>query len=99
MNHVVLVGRIVEKELKDKDLYLTLIVYNDLKNDKGKYESNLIPCLLKEYIATATQQYCNIDDVVGVRGILENKENNLYVLVNRLSFLHQNGNNKQKNNG
>ncbi len=94
LNQVVLVGRIVKQEAKEKDLYLTVAVAKSFKNNKGEYESNLIPCLLKGFIATTTQQYCNKDDVVGIKGSLENVKDKLYVLVDKLTFLRSKSGNK-----
>ncbi len=99
LNQVVLVGRIVKQEAKGKDLYLTVAAAKSFKNNKGEYESNLIPCLLKGFIAATTQQYCNKDDIVGIKGSLENVEDKLYVLVDKVSLLSSKSNNKQKNNG
>ena len=87
MNQVVLVGRIVKQELKENELYLTISVSKPFKNDKGEYEINLISCLLKGAIADNTNKFCNENDIVGIKGCLENKEDRLYVLAEKVTFL------------
>ncbi len=82
MNYVVLVGRI--KELEETNLLLK--VNKSFKNENGIYESDLIPCVIKGNIAKATNEHCNIGDVVGIKGTLENKDK-LYVLADKISFL------------
>lgn len=87
LNHVVLVGRLVDIKSKGNRDYVTLSVSKTYKNDKGVYEVDLIPCVLNGNIALATKENCKINDVLGIKGSLENKENKLYVLAEKVSFL------------
>lgn len=82
LNQVVLVGRIEKLEKNN----LILKVSKSFKNDKGIYESDLIPCVINGNIAKATNEYCNIGDVIAIKGTLEYKDK-LYVLADKVSFL------------
>lgn len=87
LNQVVLVGRIVKFEVKEKDMFLTVNVSKPFKNSKGEYEINSIPCLLKGVVADKTKEYCNENDIVGIKGSLESQEDKLYVLADKITFL------------
>ncbi len=86
MNRVIILGRITKLELKEKELYLTIAVNKYFRNEKGEYENNLIPCLLRGSIATTTQEHCSKGDFIGINGSLESKEDKLYVLVDKVSL-------------
>ncbi len=89
MNQVVLVGRIVDIELKEDNLNgcLTISVSKPYKNDKGVYETTLIPCIVIGNMVNVTQEYCKKGNIVGIKGSLENKDDKLYVMIEKLSFL------------
>lgn len=79
MNYVTLVGRLVatpeikKTESDKKYTYITLAVTRNYKNAEGIYETDFIPCLLWEPIATHTIEYCLKGDIVGVKGRLQTK--------------------------
>ena len=69
LNQVILVGRISEfNKIDDNKLNLVISTTDSFKNENGEYENYLIDCELMGNIATATNDYCKIGDVVGQRG-------------------------------
>ena len=96
-NNVVLIGRInndVEKvEMDDNTLYkLILSISRNFKNKDGVYETDLIPIELMNNVGTAVFDYCKKNDLIAVRGRIENKDNALKIIAERISFLSTNKN-------
>ena len=89
MNQVVLVGKIVDFELEEDNLNgcLTISVSKPYKNDKGIYETTHIPCRVIGNMVNVTQEHCKKDNIVGIKGSIENKEDKLYVMTEKLSLL------------
>ncbi len=77
LNQVVMVGRLLEKpEIKElengkKVGTITLIVPRCYKNEAGEYEKDFIDCLLFNVVAKRTEEYCNKEDVISVKGRIE----------------------------
>lgn len=99
LNHVVLVGRLVEepevKELKNgkKVSNITLAVPRYYKNESGVYEADFIPCTLWQGIAEKTKEYCKKGDVLGIKGRLQKNENEeLKIIAEKVTFLSSNNN-------
>ena len=92
LNQVVLVGRITDN-LKIEDIdgkkycNLILAVPRSRKNENGEYETDFINCLLFHGVAENTVEYCKKGDLIGIKGRLEKIENNLFVIVERVSYL------------
>ncbi len=96
LNQVVIVGRMTEnptiKEGETKTI-MNLAVNRSFKNADGIYETDLVPCILWEGIATNVMEYCHKGDVVGVRGRLESvvdpetNTSRLQVIAEKVSFL------------
>lgn len=94
LNQVVIVGRIandikIEKtESGKKYANITLAVTRPFKNMDGEYDTDFISCILWQGIAQNTMDYCNKDDLVGVKGRLETMEDNRLVLqAEKVTFL------------
>ena len=111
MNYVTLVGRLVanpeikKTESDKKYTYITLAVTRSYKNTEGIYETDFIPCLLWEPIATHTVEYCLKGDIVGVKGRLQTKtienENGekiqkLEVIAEKVTFLSSKKGNEEE---
>lgn len=92
-NHVCLIGRIhndIEKiEMDDKTTYkLMLNISRNFKNQNGDYESDIIPIELMSYVGNTTFEYCKKDDLVGIKGRIECKENNpVKIIAEKVTFL------------
>lgn len=110
LNQVVLVGRIVRdpeiKKLENgkKVSNITLAVPRSYKNSEGEYATDFINVTLWNSVAENTAEYCQIGDMVGVKGKLETntyeKDNqrhtSLGVIAERVTFLAQSKENKEK---
>lgn len=95
LNHIVLVGRLADIKTEENKSYITLSVSKPHKNAEGVYEVDLIPCVLNGYIANATKENCKKDDILAIKGSLENKENRLYVKAEKVTFLSSKTDNKE----
>lgn len=102
LNQLIIVGRLVRKpELRESEnnkkyAYITLAVPRSFKNINGEYETDYIDCILWDYIASNTVEYCNKGDIVGVRGRIqsrtidtENKDKKsvIDIICEKISFL------------
>ena len=93
LNQVVIVGRIIEtptiKELENgkKSSTITLAVQRAYKNVDGEYETDFVPVILYNGIAENVLEYCKKGDVVGIRGRLETKDNELQIIAEKVTFL------------
>lgn len=79
LNIVTLVGVLQETpELKEfesgtKGAFITLRVAKPFRSMDGSYESDFVKCALWEGIAQSTCDYCQKGDIIGVRGRLTTK--------------------------
>lgn len=93
LNQIVLVGRVVsdleinETENERKVTLLKLAVPRSYKNENGEYETDFIPCVLWNTIAENTCEYCKKGDLIGVKGRMQNRENKLEVVAEKVTFL------------
>ncbi|MCI8445965.1 MAG: single-stranded DNA-binding protein [Bacilli bacterium] len=93
LNQLFVVGRLTAKaELKETDdkkeyANITIAVPRSFKNKNGEYETDFINCVLFDRVAKNTVQYCNKGDLLGVKGRLQNTNNKLSVVAERVNFL------------
>ena len=92
LNQTVLVGRIVKEpvieEMEDrKYCNITLAVPRSFKNADGEYETDFIPLTLWNAMAQNTLDYCKKGDLVGVKGRIQAKENDIEIVAEKLTFL------------
>lgn len=77
MNNTYLVGRLVSEPKLEKladgreVVDIEIAVPRSYKNDKGEYETDLIPCNLNGNLFSRMKDYLKKDDLVGVRGTLQ----------------------------
>lgn len=72
LNQVIIVGRLKEIIKVDKDkLNLVVSVPQSFKNKDGEYDVDLIDCEVVGGLVDSTNNYCNIDSVIGVKGRLK----------------------------
>lgn len=108
MNQIVFVGRLVrdievkETENGGKYAVLSIAVPRSFKNSDGIYETDFIDCKTFNNIAENTADYCRKGDIVGIKGRLQSKveelengttKKELEVIAERVTFLSSN---KQK---
>lgn len=109
MNNLTLVGTLVEDpELREfdnglKGAFIVLRVMRPFKSMDGSYEADFIRCSLWEGIAQSTCEYCHKGDIIGIRGRLTSRSDEvvfnceqeqhvkkistLHVIVERVSFI------------
>jgi len=110
LNHVILVGRLVDtpeiKKLETEKVVtnITLAVPRSFKNINGEYDTDFIDCILWDNVASCTTEYCDKGDIVGVKGRLQsrlvekddNKKYVLEVIAEKVTFLSSNKDSKEK---
>ena len=85
INNVILVGRIVEEPVLRKfdrevvGAFITLAVTRPFKNIEDKYDTDFIKCSLWEGMAENTCAFCKKGDVIGVRGRLVTRQNEVMI--------------------
>lgn len=82
MNNVILVGRITSFEGNE----VTISITRNYKNEDGIYMSDLIPIWLSANIGEKMKEFCEIGDVIGVKGRLENR-GKVVVMADKVSFI------------
>ena len=85
-NMVCLIGRL-STDVNEKDSKINIAVASDVKNEEGVYETIFVDILLYGQMLENTIKYLKKGDLVGVKGRLVNKDNELKVIADKLSFL------------
>jgi single-strand DNA-binding protein len=89
LNQAVLVGRLNEtpKYEEGKNSIIMLSVPRSYKNENGEYETDLIKVMISEQMAKNTVEYCKKGDLVGIKGKVVVKDDTMYILGEKLTFL------------
>ena len=92
LNQIVVVGRItknfeIRKEENKKSTYLHLAVPRSYKNANGEYDTDFLKIKLYDGIATNTAEYCQIGDLVGVKGRIQGNGDKMEIIAEKLTFL------------
>ena len=82
MNNIILVGRITSFEGNE----VIISVNRNYKNEDGIYMSDSIPVWLSANIGEKMKEFCQIGDVIGVKGRLENR-GGVVVMTDKVSFI------------
>ena len=83
LNNVILVGRLVEtpalKVLEKGQSFcaITLAVMRSFRNSEGEYDTDFIRCALWEGIAESTCEYCRKGSIIGIKGRLITRPNEI----------------------
>ena len=91
LNHVVLVGRISnlqsDYENGKEKRNVILAIQRAFKNSDGIYETDFIKCALwsNDYNPL---EFCKVGDLIGIKGYLTTKDNELIVQSTRVTFLN-----------
>lgn len=103
LNQFVLVGRVVDKtklsedENNKKAMGVTISVPRAFKNVSEEYDNDFIDITLYDSIAKGAENYLENGDLVGIRGRLaRQKDEALYLVVEKLNFLSSGKNNHDK---
>ena len=79
LNQVVLVGRltdnptVIDTDSGKKYTAINLAVQRAFKNSDGIYETDFIRCILWNGIASNTSEFCQVGDIIGIKGRLQNR--------------------------
>ena len=93
MNEYVLVGRLKDKGIikegrNGKYCRMQIGVTRHFKNANGEYETDMTKVTLRRDLATKLHEYCELEDLVGVKGHIEGTSNGNTILVaDKLTFL------------
>ena len=93
LNQIILVGRMVEEiELKKDEservhAECVLAIPRSYKNDLGMYDTDFIPVKIFGGVAENTSNFCNKGDIIGIRGRIENNNNELIIIADKVTFL------------
>ena len=93
LNQVVLVGRIAkEPKLVDlgddrKECNLKVAIQRQYKNEDGIYETDFVSCILYKGMAENVTDYCRQGDLIGIKGRLETKNDELVLVADKVTFL------------
>lgn len=97
LNQLVFVGRISEiiKE-SDKKIKVEIKVPRSYKNIEGEYSSDIVTIMLYNTIAQNTIEYCNVGDLIGIKGRIERLDKNkpMEILAEKVTFLSNKKENK-----
>lgn len=83
LNQVVVVGRIYSME----NGKLVMAVPRSFKNENGEYDTDYIEVRLSKSIEENVSTYCEIGDLVGIKGRLESDLNRMSVVAEKVTFL------------
>ena len=93
LNQIILVGRLTDTPILEtlesgKTICnITVAVQRSYKNADGVYETDFINCLLQFGDAENTCKYCKKGDLIGIKGKLQNNNDKLEVVAERVTFL------------
>ena len=92
LNQIILVGRMVEdvkiiEENEKKYGCMDLKIPRSYKNDEGIFEEDIIPVKLWGQVAENTYEYCKKGNIVGIKGRIENNNNELTIIADKITFL------------
>ncbi len=84
LNQVVLVGRI--KEFKENN-QIVIGVSRSYKNEQGEYEFDNITIKYSDDNYQTIKEYCQLTDMIGVKGRLETRDNQMIIINHKTTFL------------
>ena len=83
LNQVVIVGRINSME----NGMVVIAVPRSFKNENGEYDTDYIEARLSKSIESNVSTYCEVGDLVGIKGRLESDANRMFVIAEKVTFL------------
>lgn len=95
-NSVTLVGRINFMNPACNTLEIKCIKQLYKNDIKVETEEVYIPVIVSDLIMKQTKQYCNINDMIGIKGYLKNQDGRLMVMAEKITVLsHTNDTNRK----
>ena len=83
LNQVVLVGRI--KEMHEGKIIIS--IPRNYKNEDGEYDNDLITVFVRGQLNDTVQDYCSIEDIVGVKGRVTTEKGDTIIIAEKVTFL------------
>ena len=83
INQIILVGRI-ENIGEEK---IEIRVPRSFKNEEGNYEDDIITVIIKGNMFENVKEYCHRGDVVGTKGHIEQADNDMQIIAEKITFL------------
>ena len=83
LNQVVVVGRIYSMGNGN----LVIAVPRSFKNENGEYDTDYIEARLSKSVENNVSTYCEVGDLVGIKGRLESDANRMFVIAEKVTFL------------
>lgn len=92
LNQVIIVGRVARIEADNSNqafekASISLAVTKSYKNSDGEYETIFVPITLYNQVAKNTLEYVKKGDVIGIKGTINSKSNQISINVERVTFL------------
>lgn len=92
LNQAVIVGRLLEKSIVEekndrKVSFIKLVCPRPFKNEEGIFENDIIPVIIYNGVATNTYEYVNAGDLIGVKGRLEQDDDKIVLIGEKITFL------------
>ena len=66
---------------------LVIAIPRTFKNENGEYDTDYIEARLSKNIDNNVSTYCEVGDLVGIKGRLESDANRMFVIAEKVSFL------------
>lgn len=85
LNQLVIVGRLYQ-EIKDNIIVVS--VPRSFKNEEGEYDTDLITCKVWGNLSENVEKFCTKGSVIGIKGRLENNNNKIEVIAEKITFLN-----------
>ena len=83
LNQIVAVGKIHNME----NGKLVIAIPRTFKNENGEYDTDYIEARLSKSIENNVSTYCEVGDLVGIKGRLESDANRMFVIAEKVTFL------------
>ena len=83
LNQCILVGRI--KELHEGNIVIA--VPRAYKNEEGAYDTDMIKVAIEGKVNESVNEFCNKDDIVGIKGRIEALDDNMIIKAEKVTFL------------
>lgn len=84
LNQIVIIGRLCQ-EIKDNIIVIS--VPRSFKNENGEYDTDLITCRVSGNLAENAEKFCTKDSLIGIKGRIENNNNKIEVIAEKITFL------------
>ena len=95
-NSVTLVGRINFMNPACNTLEIKCIKQLYKNDIKVGTEEVYVPVIVSDLIMKQTKQYCNINDIIGIKGYLKHQDGRLMVMAEKITVLsHTNDTNRK----